>query len=492
MSLRSCIVAALVVAGSGCAPTPKAEAPAGSVVLTPCREPGVLGELRCGSFEVVEDPDAPDGRRIALRIVVAPAHERAEPDPVFFLAGGPGQGATETMGIALGFLDRARKHRDIVFVDIRGTGGSNKLPCAAPAGDLAARLEFESEPELLADCLAGYDADPRHYNTPRFVADLEAVRAAMGYDAVNLYGGSYGTRLGLAYMAQHGDRVRSAVLDGLAPYAMTLFVSFGADGKVALDRMFADCAAQPACADAFPDLEARFWAWLNGLTPAEGEEPVRVTLRDPRTGGRALDVPLERVAVASAVRGLLYSPEYAALLPFAMHSAIAGDVQPLVGQALILGEGAENSMAVGLMLSTACAEDLPRVTAEQRAELEREPFLGAAMVDMMSEACAAWPAGDVPDSLFEPVASDVPVLLLSGAEDPVTPERWAAEAGTTLTDARSLTVPNTGHIAAAAGCVDKVVRDFFEDPAEDPNLDRRCVAEVKRPPFFLRSTGPDP
>jgi len=486
---RPWIVAA-AVAWAGCAPTPKTEAPVGSVVLEACREAGIPGDLRCGTFEVAEDPAEPDGRLIGLKIVVAPARERAKPDPIFFLAGGPGQGATETMGIALGFLGRARKHRDVVFVDIRGTGGSNKLACEAPDTDLAGRLAFESDAKMLEECLAGYDADPRLYNTPRFVADMEAVRAAMGYESINLYGGSYGTRLGLAYLAAHGDRVRSAVLDGLAPYAMTLFVSFGADGRVALDRMFADCAADAGCAEAFPDLGRRFWAWMQTL--GTDDEPTLVTVRDPRTGELIEDVPVTRAALASAIRGLLYSTEYVSLLPHALHTAMEGDMQPLVGQALILSDGAEGSMAFGLMLSTVCAEDLPRVTPEVEVDVAWEPFLGLSLLDLMRDACATWPAGEVPASLFEPVVSDVPVLLLSGAEDPVTPARWADEAAKTLSRATSVTLPKTGHIAAQAGCADKLIRDFFRAPEEDPDRDRGCLTDVKRPAFFLRSTGPNP
>lgn len=485
--MRAVLLLALLIAG--CAPTPKSDVSSGTIALQPCREPGIADELRCGTFQVAEDPADPGGRIIDLKIVVVPATDRAKPDPLFFLAGGPGQGATETIGMVLGFLADTRDDRDLVFVDIRGTGGSNKLSCDPPDVDLAARLEFQSEPDVLQECLASYDADTRHYNTPQFVADLDAVRGALGYTTINLYGGSYGTRLGLAYIAAHGDRVRSAVLDGLAPYAMKLFVPFGVDGKVTLDRLFADCAADSACGEAFPDLEPRFWTWLNGL---ETGEPTRMTLRDPRTGGRAIDVPLERASIASAIRGLLYSTEYAALLPQAMEAAIAGDPQSLVGQALILGEGASGAMAGGLLLSTVCAEDLPRITPEDRGKLAWEPFMGTSMIDMMGEACAVWPTGEVPESLFEPVKSDVPVLLLSGAEDPVTPERWATETAKTLTNVTSVTVPATAHIAARGGCADQLIADFYNAPDGELDTVRDCLSDVKRPLFFLSTMGPKP
>jgi len=475
----------------GCAPTVRTDAPTGTVELVECREPGVSGPLRCGTFEVPENPDAPDGRRISLKIVVAPANDRAGADPVFFLAGGPGQSATATMPIALGFLDEARDQHDLVFMDIRGTGDSNPLACPDENDDLAARLEFTSDREVLTKCLAGLDADTRFYNTPRFVADLDAVRTAMGFEQINLYGGSYGTRLGLAYMAAHPDRVRSAVLDGLAPFEMKLFTTFGADGKETLDRLFADCDADPGCGETFPDLAGRFLPWLDSLAPMEGE-PRRITLTDPRTGEQVPDVPLDRPAVASAVRGLLYSTEYAALLPYAIDAAIRGDYRPLVGQSLILGEGVGETMAVGLLLSTVCAEDLPRMNDADRAAMASEPFLGSSMVDMIAEACSVWPHGEVPASLFEPVTVDIPVLLLSGAEDPVTPERWATLAAASLPRATSVTLPATAHIAATGGCADRLIDDFYGDPEGEHHTNRKCLTKIERPPFFLSATGPTP
>lgn len=474
----------------GCAPTKSAPERAAALSLTDCRLPGLYGPARCGTWTVPENPDAPDGRTIDLNVVVRPARGTpVAPDPVFFLAGGPGQGATEVLPRVM-FLGDARENRDIVWVDMRGTGKSNKLAC--PPGDpkdLAARIELDAGLDEIEECLAGLDADTTQYTTPRLVADLEAVRAALGYESINLYGGSYGTRLGLAYIAAHGDRVRSAVLDGNAPYAMKLFVTFGEDGKPALDAMFAACAGEPACNEAFPNLEARFWAWLDGLAPLEGEPSPMVTIRDPRTGFVG-DVPLQRDAVASAIRGLLYGMETTALLPLAIDRAIAGDASPLLSQAMIMGDGMEDSMASGLMLSVACAEDVARTTEADMAALADEPFLGRSLVDMFSAACGIWPTGEVPQSLFEPVRSDLPILLLSGDADPVTPPRWAEEAKKTLPNATHINVPATGHIAAGAECLGETIAEYYDEPTAAVTLD--CPGGHERPPFFIDFTGPTP
>lgn len=487
-------LAPLVLLGllAACAPSAQAPERQAALALTDCRLPGVRGVSRCGTWTVPENPDAPDGRQIDLKVVVRPATDSpAAPDPVFFLAGGPGQGATEVMSQVL-FLNEANERRDLVFVDMRGTGGSNKLACAAPdPTDLTARLELDAGLDEIDACLAALDADTAQYTTPRFIADLDAVRAALGYEQISLYGGSYGSRAGLAYMATHPDRVRAAVLDGLAPYALKLFLTFGEDGKRALDRLFAACADDAPCAEAFPELEARFWRWLDGL-PAPGEEGApTVTIRDPRLGLQATEISVSRGAVASAIRGLLYGADMASLLPLALDRAIAGDLEPLLAQSLILGDGMEDGMAAGLMLSVACLEDVARITAAERAAAAAEPFLGAVLLDMFTTACGHWTVGSVPASLFEPVQSDVPVLLLSGAEDPVTPDRWAIEAARTLPHATLVTVPGTGHIAAGAGCMDEQIASWLDAPTEPLVLDD-CATEVSRPPFFIDFTGPTP
>ncbi len=491
--LRPSALLPFVALLAACTPTDAAPIRQASLTLQDCRISGVRGPTRCGTWAVPENPDQPDGRQIDLKVVVRPATDApVAPDPVFFLAGGPGQGATEVMA-QVSWLGEANEHRDLVFVDMRGTGGSNKLACAAPdPADLAARLELDAGLDEVDACLAALDADTAQYTTPRFIADLDAVRAALGYEQINLYGGSYGSRAGLAYIAAHPEHARSAVLDGLAPYALKLFLTFGEDGRQALERLFADCAADPHCGEAFPDLATRFWPWLDGLRPSDAAQALpTVTIRDPRTGLQSLDVPISRDAVASAIRGLLYSADMASLLPLALHQAIDGDLEPLLAQSLVLGDGMEDGMASGLMLSVACLEDIPRITDEERAIAAAEPFLGSVLIDMFTAACSRWTVGTVPDSLFEPVQSDVPVLLLSGGEDPVTPVRWAIEAARTLPNAILVTVPATGHIAAGAGCMDEQIATFYDAPA-DPFVLEDCDTEIKRPPFFLSFTGPTP
>ena len=471
---------------SGCAATPPS-APAS--FLAPCRLPDVPGLALCGVLPRPEDPARPEGRSIPLRVVLLPAdHEPAAADPLVFLAGGPGQAATEVIAAVLPSLAEVRRHRALLFVDQRGTGSSNGLSCP-PAVDptLQEKLSLDAGLEELDACLAALPADPRFYTTDLAMDDLDAVREALGIGQISLYGGSYGTRAGLVYLRRHGEHVRAAILDGLAPPQVVLFATFGLDGSVALARTFADCAAEPACAVAHPDVRARADALFARLAAT----PAQTTLRDPRTG-LPQPVRFERDLVASLVRGSLYLPAMASLLPHAFARAEAGDWQPLLGQGVVFADSAADSIDIGMMLSVACAEDLPRLTDAHRAAAAADPLLGTSLLDLMVATCARWPAAPLPAGAGEPVVSDVPVLLLSGELDPVTPPHWADLAATTLSRSVHVVVPGTGHIAAGAGCVPDLLDEFLQAGTEQGlDLDRDCLRPT-RPPFFVSAAGPPP
>jgi len=231
--LLACLAAAALAACTSGSDTPRS-----AIALADCRLPGVETVARCGTHEVWEDRDAQSGRRIKLRVAVVPAKARTrEPDPVMVIAGGPGQGAVSLASQVMPLFTRLNDSRDIVFLDQRGTGESNPLDCEDESQPLQMLFEDALPERLVKKCLARLDADPRQYVTPIAMEDLDEVRAALGYDRVNLWGGSYGTRAALQYLRRHGAHVRSVVLDGVAPATMKLPLSFVADGDAALARL---------------------------------------------------------------------------------------------------------------------------------------------------------------------------------------------------------------------------------------------------------------
>jgi pimeloyl-ACP methyl ester carboxylesterase len=482
--LRLLLSAAAVAAASSCAAPPQSSA---IDRLHECRlEEGPSGAY-CGTLEVYEDRARQQGRRLALKIVVAPALRRdAAPDPLFILEGGPGAGAATLASSRLPMFRRFRTNRDLVFVDQRGTGESNRLGCDPPQDEIDALTSDDDRVTArLKACLAALDADPRLYTTSIAMDDLDEVRRFLGYDRINLWGGSYGTRAALVYLRQHEAHVRSVVLDGVAPHDMQLPLHTARDAQRALDRLFADCRADTACATAFPSLAADAAAFFARL---ERERPM-VHGVHPRTG-LPIALPLTRRDAALVVFRALYVPELASLLPRVLADAAAGNFQGLLALAFSSApEGDTRDMALGMHLSVVCAEDIPRITAEDRARAADTGFLGAAMFEAQYAACSFWPKGDVPASYYEPVRSDRPVLILSGADDPVTPPTWGDHVRPHLPRSTHVVVPGAGHITLTRGCVPQLVGAFLDTASVD-GLDTACTGTLARPPFFVTPTGP--
>jgi pimeloyl-ACP methyl ester carboxylesterase len=467
--------AALLLAA--CDSTP--EAPRATLALDTCRLAGVEIAARCGELEVWEDREARSGRRIKLDIAVVPARLRArEADPIVVLAGGPGQGAISLAAQVMPLFAKLNDMRDVVLIDQRGTGNSNPLDCDddEPAS-LQSLFEDTLPQRMVGKCLAALDADPSKYVTSIAVEDLDEALTALGYSKVNLWGGSYGTRVALEFLRRHGERVRSVVMDGVAPPGMKLPLSFVADGDAALERLLADCDQDERCKSLYPGLRGT-------IVEVRGElarRPVRAAIQDPRTGERETINVNENVFLSGIFRPL-YVAELASLLPLGISSAARGDFNPLLAQNLEFADDISENLSIGMHLSVICAEDVPRITPEDLAKLGGS-FFGRALVDDFIAACATWPRGKVPADFYEPVRSDVPVLMLSGGIDPATPPRHAELVARTLSHARHFVAPRVGHGVSLHGCAPRLVEAFVRTPSA--HLDGKCLERIPRPLFVL-------
>jgi len=313
------LVTAAVLAAALCAGCGDDARRHGRVALSQCRLPHYAQAAQCGTITVPENRAQPGGRSIDLFVAIMPANTLSPaPDPLLILAGGPGQAASTLAPFAQS-LNAIRRTRDIVLIDQRGTGRSAALSCRAFTPDDRAEFELDPLPKA-GDCLAELTArgvDPAQYTTTAWVEDLETARAALGYPRVNLWGGSYGSRVALEDLRRHPDRVRSAVQDGVAPPALRITLDVWRTRDAALDDIIAACRTSPACAKAFPDPAAT----LDELSRAlEGGR--KVTFEDPRTGApRTYTLTFEHVVCA--LQPLTYSPELASLIP-ELHSASTG------------------------------------------------------------------------------------------------------------------------------------------------------------------------
>lgn len=451
--------------------------------LQECRLRGLEHAAWCGTLSRPLSAAAPQGPKITLHYAVLPALARLpKPDPVFFFAGGPGQSAIDLAAPVARMLARFSNRRDLVLIDQRGTGRSAPLACAdddVPTQALAQSLDEAAAQRELAQCRQDLErlhyGDLRHFTTVEAAGDAEAVRQALGAPQVNLVGVSYGTRVALEYLRQAPGAVRRVVLDGVAPPDMALPAAFARDAQSAFDALLTWCAGDAACHARHPQLAAQWQALLAGL-------PRPVLLVHPVTG-REERVTLTREALAGLVRAPLYAPALAAGLPLAIEEAASGRWSALTGLALALGGGSVGRIAQGQHFAVLCSEDMPRVDA---AAWPAGAF--AALAERYRRVCADWPRADVPAAFYRIGPAPVPVLLLSGALDPVTPPRHAQRVAAALgTLARHVVIPAAGHGQLGLPCVSEQVFRFVdaEDEADALAAAEACRMPRPRPPVFV-------
>ncbi|MGE5346533.1 MAG: alpha/beta fold hydrolase, partial [Acidithiobacillales bacterium] len=386
------------------------EEPKPALTLAPCEVKGVPGAARCGTLTVFEDRAAKKGRTIGLRVVVLPATKPpAAPDALFVLVGGPGEAATEEApGLAMEFA-AIRERRDVVLVDQRGTGGSHPLNCDlfGPGEGLQRFLGDFLPIEAVRRCKATLekDANLKLYTTSIAMDDLDDVRSALGYDRINLWGGSYGTRAALAYMRRHPGHVRAALLEGVTPTTDPIPLAFPKDAQRALDGVLAECTAEAACLDAFPRLASEASAVFDRAAAG----PVTAEVLRPDTGDPE-KVTLTRDIVGEAVRYMTYQAGTAGLVPVVIHEAAGGNWDPLATFAVFARKEIVGSGGMGLYLSVTCAEDLPFIRPGEGEKAATGSYLGDYRLRQQRAACGVWPRGAVPKDYLNPVRSESPAL----------------------------------------------------------------------------------
>lgn len=470
------------------ASAPAAATTLGSLEFTPCElsQPGTGATTRaeCATLEVPEDPGKPDGRKLSLKVgLVAARAAEPEPDPVIFFAGGPGQSATESYAQMAGAFARLRDKRHVIFVDQRGTGGTHRLACEFPEELAAMASDSAAQEQMARDCLASLDADVAMYTTTVAAADIEALRQAIGAPRLNLYGGSYGTRMAQEYARQHPDAVRSIILDGVVPPELALGSEHSINLEDTLKAIFARCADQPACAGTFGDPYRTLYALRDRARAA----PQAVPLRDPLTHA-ARELKLDEAAVVAIARLFAYSPETAALMPLLMDEALKGRPQSLVAQSALIYDSLVGMINHGMQLSVICAEDAARLGNRDEDE---NLILGNALVGVTVTQCAVWPKGPVSEGFNQPLKTDTPVLLLSGEFDPVTPPRYGDQVLASLSKARHLVGRGQGHILLPRGCTPRLAAEFV-DKLDPEGLDASCLDALDATPFFINYNGAEP
>jgi len=480
---RMSILVILIILSATCAQTAPQPATtrAWRIPLTPCKGAGGRIEAMCGNYEVFEDRSARAGRRIKLNLMVLPATvDKPEPDPVFLIDGGPGASAINDYPV---FGQLFRKKRDVVIINQRGAGGSNLLTCDFDEGVAAAFVHLLPL-DRVKPCAEELEkiADLRLYTTSIAMDDLDEVRAALGYDRINVWGGSYGSTAALDYLRRHADHVRTITVEGVIPPGFRAPLPFPRTVPKSMDALFERCAADEKCRAAFPRLHDEFQTVLGRLTKA----PVtfKLTTGLP-TMNEPVEITLNHDMFADFLRRILYSPQGIAMMPSAIHSAYNGDFEPYALLCYLLSiRPNKDTLAFGMYLSIVCSESFPFITDEEVARVSKGTWVGDFRIRALREACSAWPHGDVSRSFIEPVRSDKPVLLISGKLDPAAQPEYAAEAAKYLTNSRHIVARNESHYPGTSTCIDDLVLRFIENGFAE-SLDASCIGQIKLPPFKL-------
>ncbi len=498
VSRVKCWVLLAALALSACGQNSEEREMEGALVLSPCPGFTETGEVpavanaECGLLRVPESPSDPAGRFIDLNIQRLPAiRSVSEEDPLFIIVGGPGQAATEFAPQMAQLFSDLRKKRDIVLLDQRGTGKSNPLNCDRE-DELDLTLTDEQAQtqslESTQTCIEKVEADLRFYTTPYAMDDLDQVREALGYQTINLWGVSYGTRAALDYARRYPEHTRAMILDASAPVQMMIPFYMESDADLALAAVLADCNKEESCHDIYGDIPAKLEVVFQDL---KGDGRLLTALH-PSTQ-EEIELRVNAKGFARMLRMALYSRELAPLIPLMIQKSEAGDYQLFLSIALLASGGMEDQISELMHLAVLCNEDMPllkRMQAQGELPSENKAILAADSLLFMERSCALMPKAALDDGYYDEIVSDVPTLILSGVADPATPPYWGEQVMQGLSQAKHLVAEGGHHGISSQGCVPDLMSEFIASGSVQ-ELDGSCVENIRRTPLFIDAMGPE-
>jgi len=452
--------------------------------IEPCFLEELGEEVLCGTFEVMENRQVRKGAKIRLNFIILPAWTTdPAPDPVFIFSGGPGQGSADMAKYFAWDYEKLRWERDIVLVDQRGTGQSNRLHCQR-IGDPDSAQTYLSDmfPEdYIKNCRKELEktANLRHYDSTTAMQDIDDLRSALGYEQINIIGSSYGSYTGIVYMKYFPESVRSAFLTHIAMPNWTYSGSIAPNTEVALERLLTDCAMDPDCAIDYPNLRLQLGQVLDQLK----QGPAMVPIINPFTGAPE-NVSFTYNNFIHIVRSMLYSTGRSRWIPVFVHWAAAGHFSPITEYAVNHLYGINTDIMDGMFLCVTCTETIPYINYAEARALAQGTFMGTYRLEQQKNACDWWVRGEHPADFHEMYMMDIPTLILSGEFDPVTPPQYGEELASYLPSSLHVVIPNAGHEFGTVweDCFDDVVAQFISQGSLN-GLDVTCVDQHVRPPF---------
>ncbi|MFF3209632.1 alpha/beta fold hydrolase [Streptomyces sp. NPDC002886] len=500
------LLAALGPTAAGAAPPPAGTTgiigpgatAASRFVPGPCPEPPepieALATARCGVLEVPENRDRPDGRTIRLAVAVIPSvSAEPAPDPVVFMAGGPGGEVFDDIPFLVS--SGLNKDRDLVVMAQRGNlydqpnlacpeldhfyARSVGLPSYAPQTEgLMADAVKRCRDRLTAD-----GTDLGAYNSTENAADFADLRTALGFKQWNVYGHSYGSNLALTYLRLHPQGIRAVALDSAAPAQFVSLPFAWANAREGLDNLFKACEAEPRCKSRYPDLERT----LNEQVRKLEAKPLTLNVRPPQGGD-----PVKVVLDGGALVNLLVAKAIPfADFPAAIDELARGNPERLAKARAAGSVEVDGQTAHGLTQSVVCGEWVPGHSTSDVLKAGREAFPAwpesaqaqAPQLPFQDELCRIWNVPDRTAAVRVPTVSSVPVLFINGTFDMKTGASWAPKTARTLSNSTTVQVPGIGHwVVPQSPCAQKVLASFLADPTAP---DTGCVAGLRWEPFTI-------
>lgn len=453
-----------------------------SLTIEDCHVKGIKQFVRCGKLKVPENYQKPNATQIELNFVILPAMDESEGlEPMMFLAGGPGQAASELAGGVRRTFNDVRKTRDIILIDQRGTGESATLECPdVEVPDPYTSLAEDLQLDVVKQCLAGIKSDLSQYGSENAIRDFDQVRLALGHQQVNLYGGSYGTRAALVYMRLFPQSIRSVVLDSVGPVEVPIG-AFGQSAARAFDIVLDNCQKDESCNKAYPNLKDEFSQVMSRIE----KEPFTVDIIHPRLGTKT-QLLMSKGKFTSQIRMMLYSPNMHSMIPLIIHQTYLENYAPLTGFIATTAKGAGIYEVV--LFNIICSEDFPRITAEQWAADGENHLDGELSQLAFGGVCPLWPRYEVSEAFYQPVTADIPTLILSGNMDPVTPPSNGEYSDKSLPNSRHIVDMNAAHIVNSNKCTGGMVKEFF-DTIDPQAVDASCLEDNPKPSFVPSLNG---
>ena len=437
---------------------------AGSINMEPCFVEGSAKALECAMLPVPKTYRDDASSTVNIHMIRANALASSNKPPIFVMAGGPGQAATEMTSMLNNAFKDVRKQHDVIFVAQRGSGLSTPQPCHN--ADMVSTQDMQL---AFAECQKRIAPVMPQLTTDVLVDDIESVRQALGYREISLWGGSYGTFAAQHYATKYTQHVDKLVLDAVVALDANPLVAGGIYPQQSLERLDAICQQDRDCRTHFPNWVAQFKELLSKTE----QSPIPMEV-----DGKAM--VLDSMTLAHLVRTALYAPSVSTKLPMAIDRAHQGDARLLSAINKMISGAATDSMYLGLTLAVLCQEHVYQDQAEAAKIAGQDSFTQDSYYQFWLEGCATEKAEQA-DYIRVPESLDMPSLLISGSLDPITPEQSAEQTLSYLTKAQHIVIPNAGHTNSYLGCMPKLINEFLlAGKVEDAS----CITRHQFPPFL--------